>query len=338
MPHHRFVMIGGPTRTARRRNTSRTLARGGERCPTSSTRASCRSPRPTALQRRARVPEHVELRGLPEHVPAGLGARRARRVGFVDTGSRHDGRAGLRHRARTSTRRARTLERLMSDDIAWQQASQRVRSALPRARTRSRRSSTCTSARSIALAGEADERRPPPASSAARCPSGPRTRSTTRCSSCCRWCSRAPSTRTRFGEYRLLWLAVSTLMLITPMCMAPSLYYFLPRSDRPTQRLYINQTLVFLRRRGHRLGVGAVAVEPVPARQVRGDAGDAGRLAFRPRRMISLSTLNADVARSMLMRLEIRSSAPAATSFNWKVDPLAPMTVLVAAPSETNAN
>ena len=49
-----------------------------------------------------------------------------------------------------------------------------------------------------------------------------------------------------FGEYRLLWLAVSTLMLITPMCMAPSLYYFLPRSDRPTQRLYINQTLVFL--------------------------------------------------------------------------------------------
>ena len=49
-----------------------------------------------------------------------------------------------------------------------------------------------------------------------------------------------------FGEYRLLWLAVSTLMLITPMCMAPSLYYFLPRSDRPTQRLYINQTMLFL--------------------------------------------------------------------------------------------
>jgi O-antigen/teichoic acid export membrane protein len=49
-----------------------------------------------------------------------------------------------------------------------------------------------------------------------------------------------------FGEYRLLWLAVSTLMLITPMCMAPALYYFLPRSDAPTQRLYINQTMVFL--------------------------------------------------------------------------------------------
>jgi O-antigen/teichoic acid export membrane protein len=49
-----------------------------------------------------------------------------------------------------------------------------------------------------------------------------------------------------FGEYRLLWLAVSTLMLVTPMCMAPALYYFLPRSDAPTQRLYINQTMLFL--------------------------------------------------------------------------------------------
>ncbi len=49
-----------------------------------------------------------------------------------------------------------------------------------------------------------------------------------------------------FGEYRLLWLAVNTLMLVTPMCMPQSLYYFLPRSDRPTRRLYINQTLAFV--------------------------------------------------------------------------------------------
>jgi O-antigen/teichoic acid export membrane protein len=56
-----------------------------------------------------------------------------------------------------------------------------------------------------------------------------------------------------FGEYRLLWLAVSTLMIITPMCMAPALYYFLPRSDRPTRRLFVNQTLVFL------LGAGVVS-------------------------------------------------------------------------------
>ena len=62
-----------------------------------------------------------------------------------------------------------------------------------------------------------------------------------------------------FGQYRLLWLAVSTLMLITPMCMAPSLYYFLPRSDRPTQRVYINQTLVFL------LGAGIVSAWAISA-------------------------------------------------------------------------
>lgn len=49
-----------------------------------------------------------------------------------------------------------------------------------------------------------------------------------------------------FGEYRLLWLAVAFLMMVAPMCMGPALYYFLPRCDRPTQRLYINQTLVFL--------------------------------------------------------------------------------------------
>ena len=49
-----------------------------------------------------------------------------------------------------------------------------------------------------------------------------------------------------FGEYRLLWLAVNALMLIMPMCMATSLYYFLPRSNPPAQRLYINQTLLFL--------------------------------------------------------------------------------------------
>ncbi len=49
-----------------------------------------------------------------------------------------------------------------------------------------------------------------------------------------------------FGEYRLLWLAVATLMVLAPMNMGQSLYYFLPRSDRATQRLYINQTMLFL--------------------------------------------------------------------------------------------
>ncbi len=50
-----------------------------------------------------------------------------------------------------------------------------------------------------------------------------------------------------FGEYRLLWLAVGTVMAVAPMAMpGGSLYYFLPRSDAPTGRLYINQALLFL--------------------------------------------------------------------------------------------
>ena len=49
-----------------------------------------------------------------------------------------------------------------------------------------------------------------------------------------------------FGEYRLLWLAVSFLMVLTPLNMAPALYYFLPRADAPTKRVYINQTMLWL--------------------------------------------------------------------------------------------
>ena len=49
-----------------------------------------------------------------------------------------------------------------------------------------------------------------------------------------------------FGRYRLLWLAASTFIAIAPLYMPQGLYFFLPRSDRPTQRLYINQTLVFM--------------------------------------------------------------------------------------------
>ena len=49
-----------------------------------------------------------------------------------------------------------------------------------------------------------------------------------------------------FGRYRLLWLAASTLIAVAPLYMPQSLYYFVPRGDRPTQRLYINQTVIFL--------------------------------------------------------------------------------------------
>jgi O-antigen/teichoic acid export membrane protein len=49
-----------------------------------------------------------------------------------------------------------------------------------------------------------------------------------------------------FGKYRLLWLAVSTIMVLAPLAMPHSLYYFLPRADADRKRLYINQTLLFL--------------------------------------------------------------------------------------------
>lgn len=49
-----------------------------------------------------------------------------------------------------------------------------------------------------------------------------------------------------FGQYRLLWLAVGTVMAIATLAMPGCLYYFLPRSDATAKRLYINQTLLFL--------------------------------------------------------------------------------------------
>jgi len=49
-----------------------------------------------------------------------------------------------------------------------------------------------------------------------------------------------------FGEYRLLWLAVGTVMALAPLSMPGGLYYFLPRSDAPARRLYVHQTLAFL--------------------------------------------------------------------------------------------
>ena len=49
-----------------------------------------------------------------------------------------------------------------------------------------------------------------------------------------------------FGEYRLLWLAVGTVLSIATLNMCGSLYYFVPRSDAVKKRLYVHHTLVFL--------------------------------------------------------------------------------------------
>lgn len=49
-----------------------------------------------------------------------------------------------------------------------------------------------------------------------------------------------------FGQYRLLWLVVATIVGLGALDMPASLYYFLPRSGTDAKRLYINQTLAFL--------------------------------------------------------------------------------------------
>ncbi|HVL37070.1 MAG TPA: oligosaccharide flippase family protein [Burkholderiales bacterium] len=49
-----------------------------------------------------------------------------------------------------------------------------------------------------------------------------------------------------FGEYRLLWLAVGTLVGLATLNMPQTLFYFLPRQDAPTRRLYVHHTLLYL--------------------------------------------------------------------------------------------
>ena len=64
---------------------------------------------------------------------------------------------------------------------------------------------------------------------------------------------------TTFGEYRLLWLAVGTVMALAPLNIPQSLYFFLPRSPSRVKRIYILNTLAFLTVMG---GIAAWAVSP----------------------------------------------------------------------------
>jgi O-antigen/teichoic acid export membrane protein len=62
-----------------------------------------------------------------------------------------------------------------------------------------------------------------------------------------------------FGEYRLLWLVVGTVVSLATLNMGGSLYYFLPRSDARRKKVYVHHTIVYF------LGVGAlfaVALSP----------------------------------------------------------------------------
>jgi len=65
-----------------------------------------------------------------------------------------------------------------------------------------------------------------------------------------------------FGQYRLLWLAAGTAMAVMTQAMAGSLYYYLPRSDAASRRLYINQTLVFVGIAGLLAGWAVSALNP----------------------------------------------------------------------------
>jgi O-antigen/teichoic acid export membrane protein len=65
-----------------------------------------------------------------------------------------------------------------------------------------------------------------------------------------------------FGEYRLLWLAVGTLMAFATLNMAGTLYYFVPPSEPRRKRLYVHQTMLFLAVSGVVCGLAASAWNP----------------------------------------------------------------------------
>jgi O-antigen/teichoic acid export membrane protein len=63
-----------------------------------------------------------------------------------------------------------------------------------------------------------------------------------------------------FGEYRLVWLAIGTLMAIVTLNMCGALYLFVPRAEPKRKRVFIQNTIVYL------AGVGllcALAVSPL---------------------------------------------------------------------------
>jgi O-antigen/teichoic acid export membrane protein len=62
-----------------------------------------------------------------------------------------------------------------------------------------------------------------------------------------------------FGEYRLLWLVVGTVMAGATLNMAGGLYFFVPRSEARAKRLYIHHTILFLTLSG---GLFALLVSP----------------------------------------------------------------------------
>ncbi|HJW03206.1 MAG TPA: lipopolysaccharide biosynthesis protein [Azospira sp.] len=62
-----------------------------------------------------------------------------------------------------------------------------------------------------------------------------------------------------FGTYRMLWLAVMTIMVVVPLSMPQCLYFFLPRADAPTRRAHVLVTLLYLAVAG---SIGGLLIGP----------------------------------------------------------------------------
>ena len=66
-----------------------------------------------------------------------------------------------------------------------------------------------------------------------------------------------------FGEYRLLWLTVGTLIGVATLNMAGTLFFFLPRSEPERKRLYVHQTMLYLAAVGVLCGLGVAVFNPL---------------------------------------------------------------------------
>ncbi len=65
-----------------------------------------------------------------------------------------------------------------------------------------------------------------------------------------------------FGEYRLLWLIVGTLIGLATLNMAGTLFFFLPRSEPDRKRLYVHQTMLYLAAVGVLCGLAVSPLNP----------------------------------------------------------------------------
>jgi O-antigen/teichoic acid export membrane protein len=67
---------------------------------------------------------------------------------------------------------------------------------------------------------------------------------------------------TSFGEYRLLWLVIATVLIAT-LNMGGTLYYFVPRSPPARARLHIHQTMLYMTVAGALCALAASPLNPL---------------------------------------------------------------------------